>query len=168
VGRVLQEGFYTASGKIELSSSALASSGYDPLPHYREPAESPLSTPEIARGYPLILITGGRYETYVHSQHRTIRALNRKYPEPRLELHPDTARQAGIEDGAWVLVESPRGAVRLRAAVTEGIMSGVVHLGHGWESANCNLLTDDMARDPISGFPALKSSLCRIRTMSAV
>lgn len=32
-----------------------------------------------------------------------------------------------------------------------------------WDEANCNMLTDDEARDPVSGFPGLKSSLCRIK-----
>ncbi len=32
-----------------------------------------------------------------------------------------------------------------------------------WDEANCNLLTDDESRDPVSGFPALKSQLCRVQ-----
>ena len=34
--------------------------GYDPLPTYVEPGESPLSTPEVAAAYPLVLTTGAR------------------------------------------------------------------------------------------------------------
>ena len=46
-------GFLTPTRKIELYSTRLEQLGYDPLPHYREPPESPLSTPELAREYPL-------------------------------------------------------------------------------------------------------------------
>jgi hypothetical protein len=33
---------------------------------------------------------------------------------------------------------------------------------YGWGEANVNYLTDDTSRDPISGFPNLRSILCRI------
>jgi anaerobic selenocysteine-containing dehydrogenase len=51
----------------------------------------------------------------------------------------------------------------MKARVTKGILPKVVHLPHGWRHADCNLLTDHAQRDPISGFPGLKSSLCRVR-----
>ncbi len=44
-----REGFRTPTGKVEFYSHVLASYGYDPLPHYEEPAESPFSTPELAQ-----------------------------------------------------------------------------------------------------------------------
>ncbi len=161
-GKALREGLYTASGKIELCSSSLESSGYDPLPDFHEPAESPVSAPETAHDYPLVLTTGGRYPCFVHSQHRTIEKLRCHAPEPLCEMHPDTARPLGIAGGDTVRVSSLRGSIELRAACTEGILPGVVHLPHGWDEVNCNVLIDDTARDPISGFPGLKSSLCRV------
>jgi len=47
------------------------------------------------------------------------------------ELHPETARLYDITDGAWILVQSPHGAVRLRAKVSEGVMKGVVAIPFG-------------------------------------
>jgi anaerobic selenocysteine-containing dehydrogenase len=38
--------------------------GYDPLPVYREPAENHLSQPDLAREYPLVLITGVKLGMY--------------------------------------------------------------------------------------------------------
>jgi hypothetical protein len=38
--------------------------GYDPLPVYREPAENPLSQPDLAREPPLVLITGVKLGMY--------------------------------------------------------------------------------------------------------
>jgi anaerobic selenocysteine-containing dehydrogenase len=161
-GKYLENGFYTFSGKIEIYSQSLASNGYDPLPVYREPLESMACTPEVARHYPLILCTGARQPMYVHSQHRTIGSLKKLHPEPSLEIHPETAAAFGVQAGEYVTVESPRGSLSMKAQVTTGILPGVIHLPHGWASADCNLLTDNEKRDPVSGFPGLKSCLCRI------
>jgi len=57
--KVVYQGFGTATGKVELYSTALEKLGYDPLPVFREPLESPVSTPALAQEYPLILTTGG-------------------------------------------------------------------------------------------------------------
>jgi anaerobic selenocysteine-containing dehydrogenase len=162
-GNFLRDGFYTFSGKIEIYSNSLASNGYDPLPVYREPMESILSTPELAKEYPLTLTTGGRQDMYLHSQHRNIPSLRKLLPEPYLEIHPDTARECGVKDGDKVVVESLRGKVTIKAQLTEGIMPRVIHIPHGWVEFDCNLLTDHEKRDPISGFPGLKSALCRVR-----
>jgi anaerobic selenocysteine-containing dehydrogenase len=130
---------------------------------YREPMESIVSTPEFAKEYPLTLTTGARQYMYVHSQHRTIPSLRKLYPEPYLEIHPDTARDCGVKDGDTVVVESPRGKVIIKAQLTEGIMPKVVHMPHGWVDFDCNLLSDHEKRDPVSGFPGLKSVLCRVK-----
>jgi anaerobic selenocysteine-containing dehydrogenase len=162
-GMFLHNGFYTASGKIELYSQSLESCGYDPLPVYREPAESPAGAPEISADYPLILITGGRRHMYLHSQHRNIPSLRKLQPEPLVDIHPETAGSYGMADGDMALVESPRGTITIKVHCTEDILPGVVHIPHGWAEADCNVLTDHKNRDPVSGFPGLKSSLCRIK-----
>jgi anaerobic selenocysteine-containing dehydrogenase len=162
-GKMLKDGFYTYSGKIEIHSNSLESNGYDPLPIYREPMESILSTPDIAQDYPLTLTTGSRQPMYLHSQHRNIPSLKKLLNEPFLEIHPETAQSCVVKDGDYVEVASIRGAIRLKAQVTDGIMPQVVHVPHGWVEADCNVLTDHEKRDPISGFPGLKSSLCRVR-----
>jgi len=80
-----------------------------------------------------------------------------------MDIHPHTAMSCGIDDGSEAIVESKRGSLHIKAVYNEGLLPGIVHIPHGWEEANCNMLTDDEARDPISGFPGLKSSLCRIK-----
>ncbi|MCX5896192.1 MAG: molybdopterin-dependent oxidoreductase [Proteobacteria bacterium] len=162
-GKFLENGFYTFSGKIEIFSNSLESNGYDPLPVYCEPMESMVSMPELARSYPLTLTTGARQPMYLHSQHRNIPTLRKHMPEPYLEIHPHTAEMCGVTDGDTVVVESPRGSLFIKAQVTTGIIPQLVHIPHGWATTDCNLLTDHEKRDPISGFPGLKSSLCRVR-----
>jgi anaerobic selenocysteine-containing dehydrogenase len=161
-GKYLKEGFYTYSGKIEIYSNSLESNGYDPLPVYREPMESVVSTPTLAEEYPLTLITGGRQPMYLHSQHRNIPSLRKLLPEPYIEIHPETAKDCGVVDDEYVIVESKRGTLKIKAKMSEGIMPQVVHIPHGWSDTDCNLLTDHVKRDPISGFPGLRSVLCRI------
>ncbi len=63
--------FRTPTGKIELYSTELESLGFDPLPFHEEPAESPISTPEVFENYPLIMITG-RLRERLHSQYTTV------------------------------------------------------------------------------------------------
>jgi len=162
-GKFLKEGFRTYSGKIEIYSHLLEMNGYDPLPVYEDPLESVLSAPQLALEYPLTLITSARQPMYLHSQHRNIPSLRRLLAEPYLEIHPKTAKECGVGDGDYVVVESKRGELKIRARLTEGIMPRVVYIPHGWVEADCNLLTDHENRDPISGFPGFNSSLCRIR-----
>jgi anaerobic selenocysteine-containing dehydrogenase len=156
-------GFQTASGKVEIKSSILEQYGYEPLPVYREPVESPISTPELAEKYPLILTTGARTISYTHSQHRNLKILRKMVPEPLLEIHPDDAETRGIKQDEKVSVTSPRGAMSVKAYITDTILPGVVHLPHHWpDDANANILCDDQHLDPISGFPAFKSQLCQV------
>ena len=44
--------------------------GCAPLPVYREPAHSPAGDSELARDYPLVLITGSRFMPMYHSEQR--------------------------------------------------------------------------------------------------
>ena len=156
-------GFFTPSKKVEIFSQRLADEGCDPLPVYREPAESPVSRPDLAGKFPLVLIAGTKLPMYTHSMMRNIGSLRKRFPENRLEIHPETAAHRSIEDQDKVWIESPRGAVGCRAQVTRDIMPGVVQLHHGFEDANCNVLTDNENCDPVTGSPGLKSLLCQVR-----
>jgi anaerobic selenocysteine-containing dehydrogenase len=157
------KGFNTPSGKVEVYSRLLEDYGYDPLPTYHEPPEGPITTPQLAKQYPLIAMTGPRKAMFTHSQFRNIPALRAKMPEPLIEINTETAKELKITDGDMVRVESVRGEIQMRAKITGDIHRRVVSLPHGWDSeSNANQLTDDMARDPISGYPPYRSILCRV------
>ena len=161
--RYLKGGFNTPSGKAEIYSETLEGYGYSPLPTFEEPAESPVTKPDLARKYPLILITGARVSAFTHSQHRNVPVLRKHMPQPLVEINPRTAESLGILDGDLVTIESPRGSIKSYAKLTEDIHPKVVSIQHGWSEANANVLTDDMGRDPVSGYPGFRSVLCRIR-----
>jgi anaerobic selenocysteine-containing dehydrogenase len=155
-------GFMTPSRKVEIYSEKLEKLGYDPLPVYTEPAESPVSRPDLAQEYPLILIAGSKLEPYTHSMMRNIPALRKHCPHNLLEIHPTAAEQYGIKKGDTVRVASPRGSITCPTLITDGIDPRVVHLYHGFKESNCNVLTDHKVFDPITGSTGLKSLLCKI------
>lgn len=159
-----KKGLKTPSGKFEFYSSLMKRYEYDPLPTHLEPAESPVSSPNIAKKYPLILTTGARDVNFLHTRFRSIPVLCEKSPDPLAMINPEVARKIGIHDGEWIIVESPRGEIEVRAKVTKGVHPKVVHVSHGWSPpSNVNELTSIKQLDPISGFPAFKSGLCRVR-----
>ncbi|MEA2085483.1 MAG: molybdopterin-dependent oxidoreductase [Chloroflexota bacterium] len=153
--------FKTPSGKIELYSETLAEYGYDPLPVYIEPSQSP-ANPELARDYPLILTTGVRSPQYTHTQMRNISRLRRLAPGPLAEVHPDTAGKYGIADGDMIVLETKGGQLKIKVRTTEELLPGMVSIPHGWAEANANLLTELEPRDPVTGYSELKALLCRI------
>ncbi len=170
------KGFSTPTRKFELYSTLLEKWGYDPLPQYREPLESPQSKPELCTHYPYILITGRRLPGFFHSENRQLPWMRELHKDPVVELHPDTARKEGIREGDWVVIESPRGRVRQRAKLFEGMDPRVISAehawwfpekkdpGHGWEESNINILTDNAYEncDAAMGATHIRTLLCRI------
>ena len=170
------KGFSTPTRKFELYSTLLEKWGYDPLPQYREPLESPYSKPQGCGQYPYILITGRRLPGFFHSENRQLQWMRELHRDPVVEIHPDTARKEGIREGDWVIIESPRGRVRQKAKLFEGMDPRVVSAehawwfpekkdaGHGWDESNINILTDNAYEncDPAMGATHIRTLLCRI------
>jgi len=161
--RKYEQGLDTPSGKVELFSQTMADYGYDPLPTFTEPQENPVNKPGLAESYPFTLITGTRVNAFTHSQHRNIARLRKLVPQPLVELNPDSAKNLGIADGDQVIIQSPKGSIKLQAKITADIHPKVLSLQHGWAEANANILTDDEQLDPISGYPGFKTTLCQVR-----
>lgn len=168
-------GFRTPSRKVELYCKNLQRLGYDPLPTFKEPPESPVSAKDLAGEFPHILITGARRLEFFHSEHRQVKSLRKHRPDPMAEMHPRVASRYGINEGDWVKISSPRGTIRMRAAVTEDIHPNVVSVEHGWWfpekegplygvfESNANVLTNNAPPyDPGFGSYQLRGLLCRI------
>ncbi len=169
-------GFDTPSGKFEIASSILEEYGYDPLPVYTEPEEGPRSRPDMLGKYPLVFNSGARVRTGFHTQHRGIRGLVKERPEPTVTLNSADAGERGISTGDLVSIRTLRGAVTMRAYVTDDIVKGAIEANHAsgspvgpkaWSGININDLTDLNQYDPISGFPVYKSLLCDVVKVSA-
>ena len=172
-------GFPTPTRKVEIYATRFAQAGYDPLPVYQEPVGSSHRRPDMTQEYPLVL-TFFRLVQYCDVQHRNIPRLRRQAPEPFLEIHPATAAAVSIQDGAWVILETATGRIRLQARCKDSLHPGVVTTVHGWwqgcrelglpgydpfgpEGANANLLVSSDVIDPISGSVPHRSQMCRVR-----
>ena len=125
-------GFATPTGKVELYSKLYEQWGLDPLPYYVEAKESPVSTPDLWKKYPLINVSGRRKSVFFHSEHRMVPWLREKEPYPTVEIHPETAKEFDVDDGEWVYVESPRGKAKFKAKITPASHPKVVTTPHGW------------------------------------
>lgn len=157
-------GFPTPSGKYELYSTYMEKKGFEPLPTYVEPVETPVTLPSLALKYPLTAIDF-RKPMYYHSRWRECAELRKLCPEPELEMHPKDAEKYGIADGDMVIVESLRGKIEVKAKITEDIKEGVVGTECGWsDPANYNMLTGDSIfhRDPVMGAGLMRGFLCRV------
>jgi len=169
-------GFGTPTGKFELWSTIAETWGLDPLPTHVEPEESPISTPELAAQYPLILNTGVRQPMYWNSNGHPLSSLRRIQPEPTLEIHPTTAARHGLTDRSYAWVETRRGRLRFAVRCSLRTREDVVSIPHGWWQPNSpdddagvfdvcsNVLTDDdpSVCDPVLGSSPLKALLCRV------
>ncbi|MGE5073077.1 MAG: molybdopterin-containing oxidoreductase family protein, partial [Anaerolineae bacterium] len=172
-------GFRTPTRKIELYSETMLLHGYPPLPEFEEPLVSPISRPDLAERYPLIL-TCAKNTLFCETQHRALPSLRRQAMEPDVELHPAAAAERGIHPGDWVRVETPDGSVRARARFNDTLQPNVACGQHGWwqaspeigapsydpftaDGANYNLLISNKAIDPVSGSVPHRAYLCQIR-----
>jgi thiosulfate reductase/polysulfide reductase chain A len=171
-----QRPFATRSGKIELYSPLLEELGLDPLPNYAAPSRTRLPD-AVTREFPLVLVTGDREKSYHHSRFRDQPWALKVSPDPRLTMHPETARALGLKDGTWVALEvaQGKGACRLRLKFSEATPRDVVNTGMGWwlPSAaapergaldiNINAALDyDGPYDPISGSSDIRGLACRV------
>ena len=167
--------FDTPTGKFELWSTVTEKAGGDPLPTWTEVPESPVSRPDLAERYPLILTTGGRIQPYFISNNRQIKSLRRQAPFPIASLHPDTAKAAGIGEGDWIWIENQRGRVTQKAHLEPLMDPRVVNAqmgwwypeadgpGYDWDVSNVNVLTcGDRPHDPVNGAYQLRALLCRV------
>ena len=178
-----KSGFRTPTRKIELYSETLAAHGYPALPEFTEPGTSPVSRPDLAERYPLIL-SSAKALRFCETQHRNIAELRRGAPDPVVELHPSAAAARGIEADDWVAIETPLGSVRARAKLNTNLDERVVMGQHGWwqgcaeldlpgypplgeGSANLNLVLAQTPSDPVSGSAPLRAAVCELRLLDS-
>jgi thiosulfate reductase / polysulfide reductase chain A len=172
LGDFENESFRTPSGKLELYSNTLASVGVDPLPDYVPPPEA------ADAAYPLLLQTGQREKTYHHSRFRDQAWAQKVSPDPLVHVHPATAAELGLSDGAWAVVEAAggNGSCRLKVRISDRAQLGVVTTGVGWWrpdapgpefgvlDVNVNAaLSYQGVMDPVSGSVDTGGIPCRMR-----
>lgn len=144
--------FLTPSGKCELVSPRLAQLGLDPVPTFTPPYEYPEQVPELARRYPLTLISSPAHQ-FLNTTFVNVDALRRAAREPECVVHPADAERRGIVPGARVVVHNDRGAFTAVARVEASLREGVVWAPSIWwgkyaaDGANANQTTSQRETD---------------------
>jgi len=145
-------GFPTPSGKCEFVSASALGQGWSALPEFIPARESALGNPELARRFPLMLLTPPA-RNYLNSSFSAIESLSREVGEPIVEINPGDAAARAIASGDRVRVFNDRGAFRVTARVSDRVRTGVlVALSIWWQKKsadgeNGNAVTSDALTD---------------------
>jgi anaerobic selenocysteine-containing dehydrogenase len=165
--KYLKNGFKTPSGKMEFKSKVLekyeGKPGFEALPVYTPPKYSKESAPELAQAYPFILNTGSRLPMYVHTRTFRLTWTNSLRPNhPAADINPADAARLGMKQDDAIRISTPKGAIVVKANLTQMVQPGVIHMYHGHSDADVNVLFEGDYLDPLSGYPGFKSALCKI------
>jgi formate dehydrogenase alpha subunit len=112
-------------------------------------------------GYPFLLSTGRQlFQYHTGSMTRKIDAVNKISPEAYVEINPDDAKQLGINDGKIIRVSSRRGAINIKAMISDRPKRGMVFIPFHFREAAANVLTGT-SLDPIAKIPEFK--VCAVK-----
>jgi anaerobic selenocysteine-containing dehydrogenase len=143
----LAEGaFPTTSGRCLIDAPGLG------VPDHVANYESVISSPDLARRFPLAMISPPA-RNFLNSSFVNVKSLRDIEGEPVLELHAADALARGITDGQTVRVFNDRGTYVCRARLSERARPGVVNgLGIWWRKlglagTNVNELTHQRLTD---------------------
>jgi anaerobic selenocysteine-containing dehydrogenase len=142
----------TKSGRIEIESSIFEAFGAGAIPTYIAPYESEERNPELARRFPLALISPPAH-AFLNSTFVNVTSLRRSAGKPTLEIHADDASQRGIATGNTVEIFNDRGRFRAEAVVTDRVRPGVISAPSIWwgkltsDGANANQTTSQALTD---------------------
>jgi anaerobic selenocysteine-containing dehydrogenase/ferredoxin-NADP reductase len=167
-------GFGTETRRVELYSALLRRHGYSPVPVHVAPGARDARFP-----YRLSCTKTG---TFCHSQHRGIPSLRRRVPEPVVELAASVAAARDIRTGDRVRLSTAAGTIAMRARIEPSLPPDHLVAPYGWwescpelglpgfvpggaDDASYNSLVDGVARDPISGAPAMRALACDIERL---
>jgi anaerobic selenocysteine-containing dehydrogenase len=162
--------YETPSGKIEIHSERLEKIGYAPMPLWQELSV----TADTSEEYPLLL-TNGKEEAYMLSGFKAVASVRIIRPDPIVELHPDTAKKYGIEEGHWVSIQTQGGRIKQRLSLNRSLDPRVVvaafgwwfpeqaESSYGWNGSNINMLTPSGPDyDPSTGGITLRGIPCKV------
>jgi len=118
--------FYTATGKIELYSTALEEAGFDPLPRYTKHEEPP-------EGY--YRLNYGRAPMHTFSRTSNNPNLTDLMDENSVWVNPRVAKEWGLSTGQYVHLvnqDGKRSEFPIKVRVTERIRWDSVYMVHGF------------------------------------
>jgi anaerobic selenocysteine-containing dehydrogenase len=158
-------GFPTASGKARVDVPGLG------VPDHVANYESAASSPELARRFPLAMISPPA-RNFLNSSFVNVTSLRAVEGEPVLEISAIDAAARGITDGRRVRIFNDRGSIVCKAVVGERARPGVVNgLGVWWkklagDGKNGNELTHQRLTD-IGRAPSFYDCLVEVQAADA-
>jgi anaerobic selenocysteine-containing dehydrogenase len=157
--------FPTPTGKVLVDAPGLG------VPDFVPNHESAASTPELARRYPLAMISPPARH-FLNSTFVNVRSLRSIEGEPILEMHPSDAAPRGLASGQRVRVFNDRGSYRCTVQVGDRARPGVVNgLGIWWrklgvDGTNVNEVTSQALTD-IGRAPTFYDCLVEVQADTA-
>jgi anaerobic selenocysteine-containing dehydrogenase len=112
--------------------------------------------------YPLSLYNHKDYP-YISSMYRSVPGLRKITRYPEVGLHPDTAKELGLEEGNWAWIENQQGRIAQLLKINPDIDPRMVDVAfgwwypeqqsnlHGWSESNLNILTPSAPTEPVLG-----------------
>lgn len=176
--------FHTASGKCEFVSAAseggnfvipLFRQGYGgqqmgnkvtPMAEYIPPNEAVATNPELAKSYPLSMVSP-KSHAFLSSTFSNLPRQKKYQGAQAVMMHPSDASERKIEDGQKVRITNNRGSFLAEAKVTEEVQPGVVfspvgHWRHGTEGdATVQAILPSTLAD-MGGAPTFSDTLVEI------
>ncbi|GHD62469.1 nitrate reductase [Thalassobaculum fulvum] len=140
--------FFTPSGKARLIPIA---------------APQPVPMPER-----MFVLNTGRVRDHWHTLTRTGLSprLTAHLAEPFAEIHPDDAHRLGASEAGLLRIKNSRGAILVRALVTDRVQPGSVFVPMHWTDRFASAARVDAVvpadTDPISGQPGSKAAAVRV------
>jgi len=115
--------------------------------------------------YPFVMNTGRQlYHWHTGTMTRRASGLDQREPTPTVEIHPDDARELGVEDGDAVRLTSRRNTMVSSCRISERVARGQVFVPFHFREAAANLLTNPVL-DPYAKMAELKC--CAVRLEAA-
>jgi anaerobic selenocysteine-containing dehydrogenase len=127
-----QAGFATSTGRYNFYCPEMNYFGLPPLAVYEEPFDSPVTSRDMVKTYPLVLSTGARLWGFFHSEHRQSPSMRRIHPKPLARINPKTAASYGIKQDDYILIENQYGSCKMYAELYEGLREDTVSTDHAW------------------------------------
>ena len=129
--------------------------------------------PALSAEYPL-LMTNAKEDVYMGSGYKHVASLRMMKSEPFMEMHPDSARRFGLDDGDMAYVETNKGRIVQRLAFNDDLDPRIVITSFGWwfpergglfgwDESNINVLTrSEPPYDPAFGTFEIRGIPCRV------
>ncbi len=164
--RILEDAIGWEDGRIRLAPAEILG----------ELARAVATPPPADPEFPFVLAAGLRTRWTANTIQRDPAWRKGKGPHCALHLSPGDAARIGLAEGAPARLVTRRGALELPASIDRKLQDGHVWVPNGFGTAypkngdgalevqgvNVNELTDARSRDPITGCPEHKATLCRV------